>query len=245
MAVGVMATTAPWAPASVLERITADRPLPSSQSWMSPQVRAAASERRNPPSDSTATRARSKRARSAAWAGVSIPVGDALAGLHRSEFPYDGQHAAVRAPAWRWGFPKRRAEAAVAVGPFREARTHWRSLQGESCPAHSWALATADPASRNVATAAPEPARAARSAGHGEGLGWQRRESDFGAPFVEKPPLDAVGAASVVGERPLPGRRPRPGRRPELGEGRGLKGDDLGADGGGHEGVSGGVDFGA
>ena len=40
---------------------------------ISPQVSATASERRNPPSDSTATRARSNSARSAACWGVSIP----------------------------------------------------------------------------------------------------------------------------------------------------------------------------
>ena len=48
MAAGVMATTAPWASTSVLERITVMRPLPSSQRCTSPQVRAEASERRNP-----------------------------------------------------------------------------------------------------------------------------------------------------------------------------------------------------
>ena len=58
MAAGVMATTAPWASASVLERTTVMRPLPSSQRCTSPQVSDAASLRRNPPSDSTATRAR-------------------------------------------------------------------------------------------------------------------------------------------------------------------------------------------
>ena len=36
MATGVMATTAPWASASVLERMTVMRPLPSSQRCTSP-----------------------------------------------------------------------------------------------------------------------------------------------------------------------------------------------------------------
>ena len=48
MAAGVMATTAPWASTSVLERMTVMRPLPSSQRCTSPQVSAAASERRRP-----------------------------------------------------------------------------------------------------------------------------------------------------------------------------------------------------
>ena len=48
MAAGVMVTTAPAAPTSVLERTTVMRPLPSSQRCKSPQVSAAASERRNP-----------------------------------------------------------------------------------------------------------------------------------------------------------------------------------------------------
>ena len=73
MAAGVMATTAPWASASVLERTTVMRPLPSSQRCTSPQVRDEASERLNPPSDSTATRARSKWVRSAACSAVSKP----------------------------------------------------------------------------------------------------------------------------------------------------------------------------
>ena len=59
MAAGVMATTAPWASASVLERITVMRPELSSQRCTSPQVRDEASERRNPASDDTATRATS------------------------------------------------------------------------------------------------------------------------------------------------------------------------------------------
>ena len=66
MAVGVMATTAPWASASVLERITVMRPEPSSQRCTSPQVSAAASDRRNPASDNTATRATSNFPLSAA-----------------------------------------------------------------------------------------------------------------------------------------------------------------------------------
>ena len=73
MAVGVMATTAPWASVSVLERMTVIRPLPSSQRTTSLQVSDAASERLNPPSDNTATRARSKRARWAACSAVSKP----------------------------------------------------------------------------------------------------------------------------------------------------------------------------
>ena len=63
--------------------------------------------------------------------------------------------SAVRAPAWRWGFANRRPH------PFKEARTPW-SLQGDSCFAHSWALAMAEVARRRVAMLAPEPARAAR-----------------------------------------------------------------------------------
>ena len=43
---GVMATTAPWASVSVLERMTVMRPLPSPQRCTSPQVSAAASLRR-------------------------------------------------------------------------------------------------------------------------------------------------------------------------------------------------------
>ena len=70
MAVGVMATTAPCASTSVLERMTVMRPLPSSQRWASPQVNAAASPRRNPPSERTAARARSNLLRSTA-AGTS------------------------------------------------------------------------------------------------------------------------------------------------------------------------------
>ena len=76
-----MATTAPAASTSVLERMTVMRPLPSSQRCTSPQVSDAASERLNPPSDSTATRARSKRARSAACS-VRFEAAAALAGFH-------------------------------------------------------------------------------------------------------------------------------------------------------------------
>ena len=48
IAMGVMATTAPTASASVLERTTVMRPEPSSQRCTSPQVSAAASDRRRP-----------------------------------------------------------------------------------------------------------------------------------------------------------------------------------------------------
>ncbi len=68
-----MATTAPAASTSVLERTTVMRPLPSSQRWTSPQVSEAASERRRPVSDSTATRVRSNFPRSAACSAVSKP----------------------------------------------------------------------------------------------------------------------------------------------------------------------------
>ena len=63
----------PAASTSVLERVTVMHPLPSSQRCTSSQVNAAASERRSPASDSTATRATSNFARSAACAGVSTP----------------------------------------------------------------------------------------------------------------------------------------------------------------------------
>ena len=63
---GLTATTAPAASTSVLERITVMPPLPSSQRWMSPQVRDEASDRLNPPSESTATSATLNLARSAA-----------------------------------------------------------------------------------------------------------------------------------------------------------------------------------
>ena len=63
--------------------------------------------------------------------------------------------SAVRAQAWRWGFESRLPH------PFSEARTPW-SRQGDSWPAHWWALAMALLARRRVAMLAPEPARAAR-----------------------------------------------------------------------------------
>ena len=73
MAAGVMATTAPAASTSVLERMTVMRPLPSSQRCTSPQINAAASERLSPASDSTTTRARSNLPRSSACSAVSKP----------------------------------------------------------------------------------------------------------------------------------------------------------------------------
>ena len=45
--------------------------------------------------------------------------------------------------------------------PLKEARTP-RSLPGDSCPAHSWALVMAEVARRMVAMLVPEPARTAR-----------------------------------------------------------------------------------
>ena len=60
----------------------------------------------------------------------------------------------MRAPARRWGFARRLPH------PFSEARTPG-SRQGDSWPAHSWALAMALVARRMVAMLAPEPARAA------------------------------------------------------------------------------------
>ena len=70
--------------------------------------------------------------------------------------------SAVRAPACRWGFESRLPHR------FNEARTPG-SRQGDSCFAHSWALAMAEVARRRVATLAPEPARA-QVADHGEGF---------------------------------------------------------------------------
>ena len=77
-------------------------PLPSSQRWTSPQVSAATSERRNPPSDRTDTRARSKWARWAACSGVSVPRPRAR-GFGAVRRMTDNT-SAVRAPDWRWGF---------------------------------------------------------------------------------------------------------------------------------------------
>ena len=129
------------------------RPLPSSQRCKSPQVSAAASLRRNPPSDNTATRARSKRARSAACSG-SFEAAAAGAGLDGGE-PDHGEHVGGEGAGLRWGLARRLPH------PFREARTPG-SRQGDSSLAHSWALAIALAASRIVAMLAPEPARAAR-----------------------------------------------------------------------------------
>ena len=61
----------------------------------------------------------------------------------------------VRAPACRWGLASRRPH------PFKEARTPW-SRQGDSRPAHWWALAMALVARRMVAMLAPSPVRTAR-----------------------------------------------------------------------------------
>ena len=91
------------------------RPLPSSQRCTSPQVRDEASERLNPPSDSTATRARSTRARSAACSAVSKPR------------PRLRGWTAVRAPAWRWGFESR----PVPILSMRRARPGpYRAIRG-------------------------------------------------------------------------------------------------------------------
>ena len=117
------------------------RPLPSSQHCMSPQVSAAASERRNPASDRTATRARSKRARSGGLLG-RFDTAPAKAGLDGGEADH-GQHIGGEGADWRWGFERRLPH------PFREARTP-RSRQGDSSFAHWWALAMAEVARRRV-----------------------------------------------------------------------------------------------
>ena len=153
MAAGVMATTAPWASASVLERMTVMRPEPSSQRTTSPQVRDEASERRNPASESTATRATSNLPRSAACSAVSKPRPRLRGWTAVSRIT--ASTSAVSAPDWRWGF------ASLRPHPFKEARTPG-SRQGDSSLAHSWAFEMALVASRRVAMLAPEPARAAR-----------------------------------------------------------------------------------
>ena len=71
----------------------------------SPQVNAAASERLSPPSDSTATRARSNLARSAACAVVSTPRPRARGFGAVSRIT--ASTSAVRAPDSRWGFESR------------------------------------------------------------------------------------------------------------------------------------------
>ena len=91
MAAGVMATVAPWASTSVLERTTVMRPEPSSQRTTSPQVSAAASERLNPASDNTATRATSNFPLSDACSG-RLDAAAALARLDGGE-PDHGEDA--------------------------------------------------------------------------------------------------------------------------------------------------------
>ena len=74
------------------------RPLPSAQRSTLPQVSAAASLRRSPASESTATSATSKRARAAAYCSVSVPRprGTRFAG-GQSDHPQDvtGQSAGL------------------------------------------------------------------------------------------------------------------------------------------------------
>ena len=87
-----------------------------------PQVRAAASERLKPASDSTATKATSNLARSAACSTVSKPRPRLRGWTAVSRIT--ASTSAVRAPDWRWGFESRRPH------PFKEARTAG-SRQGE------------------------------------------------------------------------------------------------------------------
>ena len=124
MAAGVMATTAPAASTSVLERTTVMRPLPSSQRWTSPQVRDEASERLNPASDSAATRAKSNFPLSAACSAVSKPRSRLRGCTAVSRMT--ARTAAVRALDWRCGFERRPspslqsgAHARVPAGRFQ------------------------------------------------------------------------------------------------------------------------------
>ena len=88
MAVGVMATTAPCASTSVLERMTVMRPLPSSQRWASPQVNAARCDatprqRGQPPGPGRTCSAQRPLGRlNAAAAATGLGGGEA----------YDGEH---------------------------------------------------------------------------------------------------------------------------------------------------------
>ena len=207
------------------------RPLPSSQRCKSPQVSAAASLRRNPPSERTATRARSKRARWAACAGVSKPRPRARGFGAVSRIT--ANTSAVRAPAWRWGLARRRPR------PLKEARTPG-SRQGDSWPAHSWALAMALAARRRVAIRWRRIAGPHRQVtGDGEGFRRQGAEVHRVAPFsFEKLPLGAVDAPGVVGEEGLQGvGHPLVGGTQGRRSGR-RAGDDLRVAGGGsHEGL--------
>ena len=115
MAAGVMATVAPWASASVLERTTVMRPEPSSHCCTSPQVKAAASLRLSPASESTATSAASDFSLSAACSGVSKPR-PRLRGWTAVR-RMTARTSAARAPDWRWGFESLRPH------PFKEALT--------------------------------------------------------------------------------------------------------------------------
>ena len=143
MAAGVMATTAPWASASVLERMTVMRPLPSSQRCTSPQVSAAASERRNPASDSTATRARSNLARCSLLGCFEAAA--ALAGLDGGE-PDDGEHVGGEGAGLALGFREapspsfqRGAHARVPAGLIKRTNKPPTSHRGPShIPCKSW-----------------------------------------------------------------------------------------------------------
>ena len=186
-----MATTAPWASASVLERTTVMRPLPSSQRWASPQVSAAASLRRNPPSDSTATRARSKPARSAACSGVSKPRprGRGFGAVSR----ITARTSAVRA-------------AGLALGPGQTPAPTLQRLAHAPVPAGRIVagpfvyLGDGGGGQAQGGNTGAGAGADGQVAGYGEGFRRHGTQVHVAAPAFKEPPLGAVDAAGVVGE---------------------------------------------
>ena len=153
MAAGVMPTTAPRASASVLG---ADHGEAAAAVVPAPHVAPSQRGRLGAPQPRVGQDGHQGDVELGPFGGLfrCLNAAAALAGLDGGEAD-DGEHVGGEGAGLSLGLARRLPHS------FREARTPG-SRQGYSSFAHSWALVMALVTSRRVATAAPEPARAAR-----------------------------------------------------------------------------------
>ena len=141
--------------------------------------------------------------------------------------------SAVRAPDWRWGL-------AEAPAPSLQRGAHARVPAGRFQLRPLVGLGDGRCGEPHGGDAGAGAGAGGQVAGHGEGLGRQRREAHLVAPAGEDAPLGPVDAPRVVGEDGFQGVGHALVGGAQGRQGRGLPGDDLGAGGGGHGRVSGG-----
>ena len=196
MAAGVMATTAPWASTSVLERMTVMRPLPSSQ-----PLHVAPGKRRRLGAAQPAIRQHGDQGhvKHSPFGGLLRRFEAVAAGPgFRSGEPDHGEHVGGEGAGLALGFRQ-------PTPPSFQRGAYPTILAGRFVARPLMGLGDGGGGEPHGGDAGAGAGAGSQVAGDGEGLRRQGREAYVATPVGEQPPLGAVDAAGVVGEDGLQG----------------------------------------